>query len=171
MNLKNPSLPLQPTSTSLRYHFVPLIPGWPRIYGPRYPNCLSVTSGRRVNWDTAATTSGGHDRDVYSVAFFPDGRKLASGSVDGTVRVWDTKLAKQISGPFTVHTATVRSVAVSPDGRLIASGSDDRTLRIFDSNTGACPLGPIAAHSKHHSVSRFLSRWFLASSPAPGTRP
>jgi len=117
-----------------------------RIYGPQYLNLISITSGRRVNWDEAATTSDGHDDIVHSVAFFPDGKKLASGSSDATVRVWDSKTGKTTSTPLR-HTSGVWSVAVSPDGKLVASGSVGGTLCIWDSHTGACPLGPIAAHS------------------------
>ncbi len=128
-----------------------------RIYGARYPHLLSVTSGRRVNWDEAATTSDGHDNSVLSVAFFPDGKKLASGSLDGTVRMWDSKTGKAISTPLTGHTSLAWSVAVSSDGKLIASGSSDGTLRIWDSHTGVCPLGPIGAHSDRI--------WSIAFSP------
>ncbi len=118
-----------------------------RTYGPQYPNLLSVTSGRRVNWDTVAAIIDCHDGLITSLAFFPDGKKLASGSFDKTVRIWDSKTGKAIFAPLTGDTTGVMSVAVSPDGKLIASGSWDGTLRIWDSNTGACPLGPIAAHS------------------------
>lgn len=117
-----------------------------RLYSPRFANVTSVTSGRRLNWDMEAKPSDGHDGEVNSVVFFPDGRKLASGSDDGTVWVWDSQTGKAISPPFTGHTRAVLSVAVSPDGKLIASGSSDNTLRIWDSNTGTCPLGPIIAH-------------------------
>ncbi len=119
-----------------------------RLYAPQFANLLSVTRGRRVNWDTAATTSDGHNGRVNCVAFFPDGRNLASGSDDETVRVWDSTTGQAISAPFTGHTQLVWSVAVSPDGKLIASGSFDGTLRIWDSHTGACPLGPVAAHRR-----------------------
>lgn len=127
--------------------FCPLESWIARLYGPQFANVMSVTSGRRVNWDMAAEPSAGHDRGVNSIVFFPDGRKLASGSDDGTVRVWDPQTGKSISPPFTGHTSLVLSVAVSLDGKLIASGSSDNTLRIWDSNTGACPLGPINAHN------------------------
>ncbi len=122
-----------------------------RTYGPQYPHLLSVTSGR--NWDTVAAIIDCHDGQITSVAFFPDGRKLASGLSDSTVRIWDSKTGKPISAPLTGHTGWVQSVAVSPDGTLIASGSGDGTLRIWVSHTGACLLGPIAAHSDIiHSV-------------------
>ncbi len=141
--------PITAAATHIYISALPFCPSnsWmARIYGHQYPNLLSVTSGQRMYWDEAASTSDGHAGEVNSVAFFPDGR-LASGSDDKTVRVWDSKTGNAASAPLIEHTELVWSVAVSPDGKLIASGSKDKTLRIWDSDTGACPLGPISAHS------------------------
>ena len=59
---------------------------------------------------------------VNSVAFSPDGKLVASGSDDNTIRFWDTATGRQRGKPLEGHSSPVRSVAFSPDGKLVASG-------------------------------------------------
>jgi len=82
-----------------------------------------------------------HVGPVRSVAFSPDGQRLASASVDGRLMLWDTATQQRIGEPLTGHTAEVSSVAFSPDGQLLVSGSDDGTIRLWETATGQ-PLGP-----------------------------
>src|SRR5437588_105512 len=77
----------------------------------------------------------GHRSTVWSVAFSPDGRSLASGSGDFSVRIWDLATGRQ-QRVFDEHTGPVWSVVYSPDGRLLASGSYDGTIRLWDVEKG-----------------------------------
>ncbi len=70
----------------------------------------------------------GHTSDVLSVAFSPDGKTLASGSFDSTVKLWDVQTGQQIRS-LEGHTDIVPSVAFSPDGKTLASGSCYRNKR------------------------------------------
>ena len=66
-----------------------------------------------------------HTEPVYSVAFSPDGRTLASASGDSTIRLWNTNTGTLIR-TFTGHRGWVSSIAFSPDGRTLASASGDQ---------------------------------------------
>ncbi|MFJ2730488.1 trypsin-like peptidase domain-containing protein [Streptomyces collinus] len=76
-----------------------------------------------------------HTREVYSVAFSPGGRTLATGSTDGTARLWGVS-AGRTRIVLRGHTDEVWSVAFSPDGRTLATGSADGTARLWDVATG-----------------------------------
>jgi WD40 repeat protein len=76
----------------------------------------------------------GHEGPVRSVAFSPDGKRLASGGADNTVRLWDAKTGQELR-VLKGHDAPVQSVAYSSDNK-IASGSYDGTIRVWDSGRG-----------------------------------
>jgi WD40 repeat protein len=81
----------------------------------------------------------GHGNSVTSVAFSADDRRLASGSWDCTVKIWDVVSGQQLLD-FDEHTDRITSVAFSPDGNWIASGSRDKTVRIWDPFNGHVSL-------------------------------
>jgi len=72
----------------------------------------------------------GHSASVNTVAWSPDGTRIASGGDDGSVQVWEASTGKNIF-IYRVHTGKVNAVAWSPDGKSIASGSSDMTVQVW----------------------------------------
>jgi len=77
----------------------------------------------------------GHQADVISVVFSHDGKYLATGSVDTTVRIWDAGTGDLIH-ILKGHNAEVGGLTFSPDGKLLLTSSEDANLKIWDAATG-----------------------------------
>lgn len=84
---------------------------------------------------TAMTTLKGHDADVSCVAFLSD-NLVASGSYDGTVRVWDVK-AEQCVEVFDGHQGAIWCLGVADQGNTLLSGGSDGLVRVWKRGTGA----------------------------------
>ncbi|MFG0336030.1 MAG: WD40 repeat domain-containing protein, partial [Maioricimonas sp. JB049] len=77
----------------------------------------------------------GHGQSLQETVFSPDGRQIASGSDDRTIRVWDVADGRQLWMTI-AHANSVRSLDFSPDGETIVSGGDDPYLRLWNWRVG-----------------------------------
>jgi WD40 repeat protein/serine/threonine protein kinase len=106
----------------------------------------AVAGARRTSPSTVALLAT-HDPDdtitsllaengtVRSVAFSPDGRRIASAHDDGSVVLWDPRTGQEIRS-LTGHLGRVSSVTFDDDGGRLISGGFDGTVRVWDANTG-----------------------------------
>jgi WD40 repeat protein len=95
--------------------------------------------GQVVLWDVNAGQEigalKGHGKGVTAVAFSRDGKLIASGSTDNTIRIWDLNSKREVR-TLSGHTSNIESIDFSPDGRLLASAADDGATFLWDVNTG-----------------------------------
>ena len=100
---------------------------------------LPQIGGEIKIWDVQSHqllhTMQGHKDCIYSVAWSPDGKLIASGSYDRLVKLWDAATGKEWKN-LQDHIDAVFAVAFSPDGKHLASASQDRTVKIWEVASG-----------------------------------
>ncbi len=75
-----------------------------------------------------------HTDCAAAVAFSPEGRRLATASWDGTIKLWDLEHGTLLWTDW--HTCEIFALAFSPDGQRLASGEDDATVRLWNATSG-----------------------------------
>jgi WD40 repeat protein len=100
---------------------------------------LSITV---TGWDLIQDSTGkellifkGHTGYVKSVIYSSAGRRIASGSVDRTAKIWEADTGTELL-TLTGHTADVNCLCFNRDDSRLATGSADRTVRVWDAHTG-----------------------------------
>ena len=106
--------------------------------------------------------------DVFCVAFSPDGRRLAAGTMGSEINIWQVSDGTALL-TWAAHPDNVWSISFSPDGRILASGSTDQTVQLWDASNGS-HLATLLGHTDAvHSVSFSPDGSVLASGSADGT--
>lgn len=96
---------------------------------------LGCAAGRIAGMEAQVAFRVGHRSWVRSVAWSPDGRQLASGSDDGSVRMWDPASGEVVRELIGLR-GRVLSVVWSPDGRQLAIASGEGTTQLWDAISG-----------------------------------
>ena len=107
------------------------------LFSGKYPYTIEAEKALRDAYGAKVFTLKGHKDGVRSVAYGPDGKFIASGSDDNTIKLWDVATGECIK-TFEGHTSGVCYVAYSPDGKYIASGSYDNSIKLWNVAIGEC---------------------------------
>ncbi|XP_025033270.1 notchless protein homolog 1-like, partial [Python bivittatus] len=117
-----------------------------RVCLPRYLASGSGDTTVRfwdLNTETPHFTAKGHRHWVLSIAWSPDGRKLASGCKNGQILLWDPSTGTQMGRILVGHSKWITSLCweplhLNPECRYLASSSKDGSVRIWDTVAGRC---------------------------------
>jgi WD40 repeat protein len=141
--------------------------------GPGAPGRrLAFVDGNSVRVCDAATGSelfrlGKHPNSVDSVAYSPDGRRLASGSTDGVVKVWDAETGRETLAFH--HAGGILGLALSPDGRQLAAAATNNIVKVWDLTTQNEALVLRGHKESVASVAFSPDGWRLASGGGDST--
>jgi WD40 repeat protein len=128
---------------------------------------LRFVSLHKVNFagaDLAKSVFSETLSSILSVTFRPDGHQLATGDVDGKVRLWQIAGDKYYLAWQGEHDSWVRTVAFSPDGTRLASSGGDQLIKLWDVNQGIClPIYPEKNSSPVRSLAFSADGTLLAS--------
>ncbi|EIW76915.1 WD40 repeat-like protein [Coniophora puteana RWD-64-598 SS2] len=83
----------------------------------------------------------GHTNGVWAVAYSPDGRRIATGSRDRTIRIWSSKTGKQEGETIKGPASAVRTLSYSPNGKFLVSGTYGQLLQFWDAGDGYKQVG------------------------------
>jgi len=105
----------------------------------------------------------GHAGLVVSLTNSPDGRYVASGGQDSTIKIWETKSGALVRS-WKAHSDVVSALAFSPEGNVLISSSPDRMIKLWDSSQGRLVKSFIDTSAALFSVAISNDANFIAAS-------
>lgn len=118
-----------------------------RSHTPTTPSQTTTSKPTHLNYKPTLILRG-HKKPISIIRFSPDGRWIASGSADCTIKLWSAStglLEHTLEG----HLAGISALTWSPDSRILASGSDDKSIRLWDTATGLAHPTPLLGHHNY----------------------
>jgi WD40 repeat protein len=112
-------------------------------------------------------TFSGHSNWLYGLSFSPDGKMIATGSLDRTVKLWNTESG--LLATLVGHNEGIYDLSFSPDSQIIASASLDKTVKLWKSRDGSL-LKTISGHNEGvYGVSFSTDGQIIASASGDGS--
>ncbi|KDN38810.1 hypothetical protein RSAG8_09216, partial [Rhizoctonia solani AG-8 WAC10335] len=150
-------LPFLPSQSPIRKHYTHRMHGMIRVDGTALDRrkallarCFSEGPISLIDTSSGRSVRDFNQKDVgviTSLAFSPDGTRVASGTRSGVIWVWDVGSRQIVLGPLKGHEAGTISIIFSHDGTRIISGSRDNTIRIWDACSGQSVFTPLVGHT------------------------
>lgn len=109
------------------------------------PGMAKLYSAKKDGAMGEASVLDGHESSVWSVAFSPDGKTLATGTYGKKIKLWDVDSGKELA-VIEGHNNWVTALAFLPDGKTLVSGSEDTTVRFWDVSSRK-EIGKIEGHT------------------------
>ena len=132
----------------------------------RSSGSASGPDGENLPGHGRPTPIEGHTNNVTALAASRDGKFLATGSTDKTIRLWDlTRATPRLARVYQGHSEEVSSLAFSPDGQTLASGSNDQSVRLGGC---PCPTSTRTTPTTRPTSGRPRSARTASCSPTPG---
>jgi WD40 repeat protein len=99
----------------------------------------------------------GHDKPTRTAAFSSDGRRLATASEDGAIRLWNVDAIDPVGESVVLgsHNGPVHKLAFSPDGKWLVSSGEDGAIRLWSLTTSGERAGPVLATQPYGGVKAF----------------